>query len=137
MFYSTVERLLTVHGADPNCPYTRPKDPYRHDMGEDEPGTRPPLWMIIGAVDDFCNEFEEDHGGDPDALEPMYRPFMRTVDLLVRHGARSSAADSDASFSDYDYMNAWICTRADCTPQILEATQRGDLSFDWPPRPGD
>ena len=72
----------------------------------------------------------------------MYRPFMRTVDLLVLHGARSSAADSDASFSDYDfsyydYMNAWICTRADCTPQILEATQRGDLAFDWPRRPGD
>ena len=74
---------------------------------------------------------------DPDRLEPMYRPFMRTVDLLVRHGARSSAADSDARFSDYDYMNAWICTRADCTPQILEATRRGDLAFDWPRRPGD
>ena len=140
-FYRTVERLLTVHGVDPNYPYPRPKDPYRHDMGEDEPGTRPPLWMIICAVgDDFCNDLEEDNGGEPDALEPMFRPFMRTVDLLVRHGARSSAADSEARIGElgpseyYDYMNAWICTRADCTPQILEATRRGDLAFDWPRR---
>ena len=139
MFYSIVERLLSVHGVDPNCPYTRPNDPYRYPLEENEPSTRPPLWMIMCAVDDFCAEFEDfDNGGDPDAREPMFRPFMRTVDLLVRHGARSSAADSDARSGElgpseyYDYMNAWICTRADCTPQVLEATRRGNLAFDWP-----
>jgi hypothetical protein len=144
VFYSIVERLLSVHGVDPNCPYTRPNDPYRYPLEENEPSTRPPLWMIMCAVDDFCAEFEDfDNGGDPDAREPMFRPFMRTLDLLVRHGARSSDPGSDARSGElgpseyYDYMNAWICTRRDCTPQILAATQRGDLAFDWPRRPGD
>ena len=99
----------------------------------------------MDALDLFCDEIEDDNGHthDPDALEPMYRPFMRVRDLLVRHGARSSDPDSDARSGElgpseyYDCMNAWICTRRDCTPQILAATQRGDLAFDWPRRPGD
>ena len=101
-------------------------------MGEDEPGTRPPLWMIICAVgDDFCNEFEEDNGGDPDALEPMFRPFMRTVDLLVRHGARSTRADCVTRSGREDTtLHPWILARPDCTQAIRDAVARGELFHD-------
>ena len=131
-FYSTVERLITVHGVDPNYPYPLPNDPYRHPLEDDEPWrswTCSPLWRIMDALDLFCDEIEDDNGHthDPDALEPMYRPFMRVLDLLVQHGARSASADSDDD--RYDHMNAWILTRPDCTPRLREAISRGELQY--------
>ena len=131
-FYSTVERLITVHGVDPNYPYPLPNDPYRHPLEDDEPWrswTCSPLWRIMDALDLFCDEIEDDNGHthDPDALEPMYRPFVRVLDLLVQHGARSASADSDDD--RYDHMNAWILTRPDCTPRLREAISRGELQY--------
>ena len=120
-FYSTVERLLTVHGVDINAPY------------EFTPHwIRPPLWLIL---DGFAGVREElllfDEDGDPDAFEPLFRSFMRVLDLVVQHGARSSFDDLNLNDMIHvnDELSNWILARPDCTPQIREAINRGDLSY--------
>ena len=119
-FYSTVERLLTVHGVDINAPY------------EFTPHwIRPPLWLIL---DGFAGVREElllfDEDGDPDAFEPLFHSFMRVLDLVVQHGARSSFDDLNLNDMIHvkDGLNHWILGRPDCTPRIREVN-RGDLSY--------
>ena len=120
-FYSTVERLLTVHGVDINAPY------------EFTPHwIRPPLWLIL---DGFAGVREElllfDEDGDPDAFEPLFRSFMRVLDLVVQHGARSSFDDLNLNDMIHvnDELSNWILARPDCTQRIREAINRGDLSY--------
>ena len=120
-FYSTVERLLTVHGVDINAPY------------EFTPHwIRPPLWLIL---DGFAGVREElllfDEDGDPDAFEPLFHSFMRVLDLVVQHGARSSFDDLNLNDMIHvnDELSNWILARPDCTQRIREAINRGDLSY--------
>ena len=120
-FYSTVERLLTVHGVDINAPY------------EFTPHwIRPPLWLIL---DGFAGVREElllfDEDGDPDAFEPLFRSFMRVLDLVVQHGARSSFDDLNLNDMIHvnDELSNWILARPDCTQRIREAINRGDLCY--------
>lgn len=63
--------------------------------------------------------------------------LMRTVDLLVRHGAvskwtRPPAFDPDDP--DYDETPEpaaadWILARPDCTSRVRDAANRGELMF--------
>ena len=135
-FYSTVERLLTVHGADPNSHSAR--------YGNRTVRRRPPLWMILGSLADAISmtrpgddSDESDHDPlfDAEELEPLFRHLMRSIDLLVRHGARSSIAEFEdpRHFTDREVaLKPWILARPDCTQQIREAAQRGELSYDGP-----
>ena len=67
----------------------------------------------------------------PDAFEPLFRSFMRVLDLVVQHGARSSFDDLNLNDMIHvkDGLNHWILARPDCTPRIREAINRGDLSY--------
>ena len=67
---------------------------------------------------------------DAEALEPFFRHLMRSIDLLVRHGAKSSRTESSRHTAREAAMKPWILARPDCTQQIREAVQRGELSYD-------
>ena len=117
-FYSTVERLLTVHGADPNS------------LAES-------LWLMLERLSEALRAIEDDSDDsdyvpefDAEALEPFFRHLMRTIDLLVRHGAKSSRTESSRHTAREAAMKPWILARPDCTQQIREAVQRGELSYD-------
>ena len=117
-FYSTVERLLTVHGADPNS------------LAES-------LWLMLERLSEALRAIEDDSDDsdyvpefDAEALEPFFRHLMRTIDLLVRHGAKSSRTESSRHTAREAAMKPWVLARPDCTPQIREAVQRGELSYD-------
>ena len=134
-FYSTVERLLTEHGVDPNTP---------HDVLLDK--SRTPLWMILFSLSETIEvvqrdllaevEVESDESDfepeiDPELVVPMLRFFMRTVDLLVRHGARSTRADCVTRSGREDTtLHPWILARPDCTQAIRDAVARGELFHD-------
>ena len=130
-FYSTVEQLLTVHGADPNS-----LDPVRR---------RRPLWMILGSLADAIaltrpgddsDESDDDPEFDAEELEPLFRHFMRTIDLFVRHGAKSSRAEfEDPSPSRFYFARRgallcpWILARTDCTQRVRDAANQGELFY--------
>ena len=117
-FYSTVERLLTVHGADPNS------------LAES-------LWLMLERLSEALRAIEDDSDDsdyvpefDAEALEPLFRHLMRTIDLLVRHGAKSSRTESSRHTAREAAMKPWVLARPDCTQQIRDAVQRGELSYD-------
>ena len=132
-FYSTVERLLTVHGADPNS-----LDPIRR---------RRPLWMILGSLasaiamtrpGDDSDESDHDPQFDAEELEPLFRHLMRTIDLLVRHGGKSPRAEFVGVSGVIDPLHGtdrdavlypWILARHDCTQGIRDAVARGELHY--------
>ena len=62
-------------------------------------------------------------------LEPVFRFLMRTIDLLVQHGARSTLADLPGyEPDDLDVkLRRWMLARPDCT-QRMRAMDRGDAS---------
>ena len=100
--------------------------------------------MILGSLADAIamtrpgdDSDESDHEPEFDAeeLEPLFRHLMRTIDLFVRHGARSSRAEFadpiTRHFTGREVaLKPWILARPDCTQQIREAVQRGELSYD-------
>ena len=86
-----LKRLLTVHRVDPN---SRGRTCGRFISD------RPVLWMMLDSVAGTVCRLEGDsdfdispNEDDPAVLEPVFRFLMRTIDLLVRHGARSTLAD--------------------------------------------
>ncbi len=126
-FYSTVERLLTVHGVDPNS------------LAES-------LWLMLERLSEALREIEEhsddesDHVPefDAEALEPLFRHFMRTIDLLVRHGGKSPRAEFVGVSGVIDPLHGtdrdavlypWILARHDCTQGIRDAVARGELHY--------
>ena len=68
---------------------------------------------------------------DPAVLEPVFRFLMRTIDLLVQHGARSTLADLPGyEPDDLDVkLRRWMLARPDCTQRMREAMDRGDMFF--------
>ena len=129
VYYRTVETLLTVHRVDPN---SRGRTCGRFISD------RPVLWMMLDSVAGTVCRLEGDsdydlspNEDDPAVLEPVFRFLMRTVDLLVRHGARSSLADLPGyEPDDLDVkLRRWILARPDCTQRMREAMHRGDMCF--------
>ena len=133
-FYCTVELLLMEHGVDPNAPYD-----VAHWM------SRTPLWMILDSLAETIEVVQSDllAEADPEVesdfepmidselVVPMLRFFMRTVDLLVRHGARSTRADcATRCENENTTLHPWILARPDCTQAIRDAVARGDLFHD-------
>ena len=130
VYYRTVETLLTVHRVDPNIWSGRTCGKYISD--------RPVLWMMLDSLAATRSRLEGDSDydispseEDPAVLEPVFRFLMRTIDLLVRHGARSSLADlSGYEPDDLDAkLRRWILARPDCTQRMREAMDRGDMCF--------
>ena len=116
-FYSTVERLLTVHGADPNS------------LAE-------ALWLMLERLSEALRAIEDDSDDsdyvpefDAEALEPLFRHLMRTIDLLVRHGARSPKAGRIWGTDRDAVLYPWILARHDCTQGIRDAVARGELHY--------
>ena len=116
-FYSTVERLLTVHGADPNS------------LAES-------LWLMLERLSEALRAIEDDSDDsdyvpefDAEALEPLFRHLMRTIDLLVRHGARSPKAGRIWGTDRDAVLYPWILARHDCTQGIRDAVARGELHY--------
>ena len=130
VYYRTVETLLTVHRVDPNICSGRTCGRFISD--------RPVLWMMLDSLAATRSRLEGDSDydispseEDPAVLEPVFRFLMRTVDLLVRHGARSSLADLPGyEPDDLDVkLRRWILARPDCTQRMREAMDRGDMCF--------
>ena len=118
-FYSTVERLLTVQ--DPNF--------LTDDLSE-------ALWLMLERLSDALLEIEDDSDDsdyvpefDAEALEPFFRHLMRTIDLLVRHGARSPKAGRIWGTDRDAVLYPWILARHDCTQGIRDAVARGELHY--------
>ena len=116
-FYSTVERLLTVHGADPNS------------LAES-------LWLMLERLSEALRAIEDDSDDsdyvpefDAETLEPLFRHLMRTIDLLVRHGARSPKAGRIWGTDRDAVLYPWILARHDCTQGIRGAVARGELHY--------
>ena len=91
VYLDTIEKLLTVHGADPNaCAATKAMWGW---------GRRPALWRIMDDLAGAKHSLEPDsdvNSGDmehPDVMEDCIRFVMRVLDLHLQHGARCSAAD--------------------------------------------
>jgi hypothetical protein len=129
VYYRTVETLLTVHRVDPNA-RGRTCGRFISD--------RPVLWMMLDSVAGTVCRLEGDsdfdispNEDDPAVLEPVFRFLMRTIDLLVRHGARSTLADLPGyEPDDLDVkLRRWILARPDCTQRMREAMHRGDMCF--------
>ena len=126
--YTVVEQLLAVHRVDPNycevaeAAWGRFRRPPLHHFVDLIAAGR----MIIESDDEFGPAQE-----DPVALEPRFCFLMRVIDLLLRHGARCSAADLlDFESGEEDVaMKNWILARPDCTQRTREAINRGDLCY--------
>ena len=125
-FYSTVERLLTVHGVDPNS------------LAES-------LWLMLERLSEALRAIEDDSDDsdyvpefDAETLEPLFRHLMRTIDLLVRHGGKSPRAEFVGVSGVIDPLHGtdrdavlypWILARHDCTQGIRDAVARGELHY--------
>ncbi len=129
VYYRTVETLLTVHRVDPN---SRGRTCRRYISD------RPVLWMMLDALAATRSRLEGNsdydlspNEDDPAVLEPVFRFLMRTIDLLVQHGARSTLADLPGyEPDDLDVkLRRWILARPDCTQRMREAMHRGDMCF--------
>jgi len=126
--YTVVEQLIAVHRVDPNycevaeAAWGRFRRPPLHHFVDLIAAGR----MIIESDDEFGPAQE-----DPVALEPRFCFLMRVIDLLLRHGARCSAADLlDFESGEEDVaMKNWILARPDCTQRTREAINRGDLCY--------
>ena len=130
-FYNAFETLLVVHGVDPDCLVEKRKFLY--------PEMRFPyevLWQLMDQLDCCISVYDGDSDHDidpqPEAIEPTLRFVMRTIDLLVRHGATlppDPPASDDAE--EYQVENTdvrdFILERPDCTPRIREAINRREL----------
>ena len=135
IFFNTIERLLVVHGVDPNVKAPSYYGAVSHS----------PLWHMLSSVDNIVWQIvprvDSDDGGveqppleDAEALEPLLSVLMRTVDLLVRHGAVSKWTRPPAFDPDYDEAPEpaaadWILARPDCTSRVRDAANRGELMF--------
>ena len=80
------------------------------------------------------DEKEDEELGEE--LEPLFRHFMRTIDLFVRHGAKSSRAEfEDRGPSRFYFARRgallcpWILARTDCTPRVRDAANRDELFY--------
>ena len=92
---------------------------------EEEPNLEP---------DSDDSDVEQPPLEDAEALEPLLSVLMRTVDLLVRHGAVSKWTRPAAFDPDYDEAPEpaaadWILARPDCTSRVRDAANRGELIF--------
>lgn len=116
-FYRTVEDLLVVHKVDPNM----------RQWGFPFEGQRSTtvLFRLLGTLDYTAFESVPRREGHPGQYEPLLRYLMRTIDLLVRHGAVSGTSKPYAAKN----LSNWMLQRPDCTPHIREAAARGDLMF--------
>ena len=113
--YDTLEALI-ARGADPNvCVAAREYDWRRGTV----------LWHIL----DMLFEKWSYHRNVPDDAHSqlLFSFLMRTIDLLVRHGANSSRDDFGIDKAFQKLIPDCICARPDCTAPIREAFSRGDL----------
>ena len=113
--YDTLEALI-ARGAEPNvCVAARGYDWRRGTV----------LWHIL----DMLFEKWSYHRNVPDDAESqlLFSFLMRTIDLLVRHGANSSRDDFGIDKAFQKLIPDCICARPDCTAPIREAFSRGDL----------
>ena len=127
-----VEKLLVVHGADPNC---MASDPYFYAFRTYK-YLPPVLWEILdwlnfqhGIIVGDISIDSDDSDADIDN-EQVVQVLMRIIDLLVRHGGRCSADDTPRGIYDKreDFF-PWILSRADCTAAIRDAVNQGNLVY--------
>ncbi len=162
-FYDTVEKLLVVHGVDANYRGRWSYDAVDHvwliNAGHRASSTVVSvLWLILywlsWCFEKLTGEMELPGGDgapwDSEAegdMQEVVQLLMRTMDLLVRHGARCSKDDcpkpnyKQGKFEeDNEYVerladtyrttqnfSAWVLAHPSCTAAVREAANRGNL----------
>jgi len=128
-----VEKLLVVHGVDPNC---LASDPFFYEFRSPYKYVPPVLWEILdwlsfqhGIIVGDISIYSDDSDADVDN-EQVVQVLMRIIDLLVRHGGRCSADDTPrGTYNKRQDFLPWILSRSDCTAAIRDAVNQGNLVY--------